>query len=83
MAITTPIITAAIGAVATVASKPSTPNMPKAPEAPKLPQTPTMAATANKADEQAKTAGGSILSDQRQNQQIGDGAGVRKQLLGL
>ena len=58
-------------------------NVPKLPQTPvpKLPDTGSLANANAQADIQAKTAGGTILSDQKRN--IGDGnAGVRKTLLG-
>lgn len=78
-------VLASVGTTVYAANSTPKPVMPKLPPAPKLPDTKGMAATAQQADIQAKTAGGSILSNQRQNQQqIGDGAStVRKQLLGI
>lgn len=87
-AVTAALITAAVGVgttAYTMANKPSAPKLPKLPDAPKLPETDSMAATAQQADVRARSAGGTILSDQRQNQlQIGDAANApRKGLLGL
>lgn len=48
---------------------------------PKLPDTGALANSLNQADIQAKTAGGTILSNQRQNSQIGDGSGLGKKTL--
>ncbi|MES2531934.1 MAG: hypothetical protein V4636_12930 [Pseudomonadota bacterium] len=80
---------AVIGAVATVysasqAGKSSGPKMPKAPVLPKLPETRTLTGASQQADILARNAGGSILSNQRQNQnQVADGSNaVRKTLLG-
>ncbi len=59
------------------------PKMPKAPELPKLPETRSLAGATQQADILARTAGGSILSNQRANQQLADGSNaVRKTLLG-
>ncbi len=86
-AVTVALISAAAttgAAIYSAQNQPSAPKLPKLPEVPKLPQTQSMAGSAQQADLRAKSAGGTILSDQRQNQQgIGDGANaVRKQLLG-
>ncbi len=91
MAVNGPLIATVISTAAAVggtvyqaSQKAPTPKMPKLPEAPKLPNTDSMAATAQQADLRAKTAGGTILSDQKANQTlVGDGAGARKTLLGL
>ncbi len=92
MAVNGPLIATVISTAATVggsvyaaSQKPEAPKLPKLPDAPKLPETPGMAATAQKADLQAKTAGGTILSDQKKNQQqVADGSNVvRKTLLGI
>jgi len=67
--------------VANAATAPK-PQAPKAPDVPKLPDSGSLVNSAAVADQQAKTAGGTILSNQRQNQ-IGDSPNaVRKTLLG-
>lgn len=79
-----PIASALISTVGTVyaSSQNKAPAMPKAPVLPKIPQLP-VAAAGNQAEQRAKTAGGTILSDQKANSQIADGANtVRKTLLG-
>lgn len=59
------------------------PNLPKAPAPPKLPNTASLAASTKQGDILAKTAGGSILSNPRENQGLGDAPNtVRKTLLG-
>lgn len=80
-----PIAAALISTAGTVYASESAkgPAMPKAPVLPKIPQAP-VAAAGNQAEQRAKTAGGTILSDQKANQQIADGASTgRKTLLGL
>lgn len=59
-------------------------SLPKAPVVPKLPETKSVAANAQEADLRARSAGGTILSDQASNKaQVGDGANAtRKTLLG-
>ncbi len=87
MAASTAIAATVISTAATVyatQNQPKAPSLPKTPTLPKLPETESMAGSAQQADIRARTAGGTILSNQRQNQQIGDGAGtVRKNLLGV
>lgn len=59
------------------------PSAPKAPVLPKMPDTKSVQSNAAQADIRARSAGGTILSDQKANQGIGDGANaVRKTLLG-
>lgn len=86
MAVSAPVIVGLIGAGATVyaaSQQPKQPELPKLPDVPKLPATQSMAGTAQQADLKARSAGGTILSDQKANQQISDGANqVRKTLLG-
>lgn len=87
MAISTSIAATVIGTAATVYSAtqtPGKPNLPKAPVVPKLPETKSVAANAQEADMRARSAGGTILSDQTKNQQqVGDASSsVRKTLLG-
>ncbi len=69
--------------IATQAMKPGAPKMPKAPTLPAMPDRKGLMAGNQQADQLAKSAGGTILSDARQNAGITDGAGaVRKTLLG-
>lgn len=79
-----PLAAALVTTAGTVyaSSQNKAPAMPKAPVLPKIPQLP-VAAAGNQAEQRAKSAGGTILSDQRSNQQLSDGANtVRKTLLG-
>ncbi len=81
-----PIAAALISTAGTVYASENAkgPSMPKAPVLPKLPDTKSVAANTGQAELAAKTAGGTILSDQRKNAQVSDGAnGTRKVLLGL
>lgn len=79
-------VLASVGTTVYAASqKAPGPKMPKVPEAPKLPETQSMVATAQQADLRARSAGGTILSDQNKNKQLisDGGTAVRKSLLGM
>jgi hypothetical protein len=59
------------------------PSMPKAPTLPVMPDRKGLMAGNQQADQLAKSAGGTILSDPKANAGIADGANAtRKQLLG-
>lgn len=76
------IALAGVATSAYAASQAGGPKAPKVPVTPKLPESKAVAASTDAAEAQARSAGGTILSDQRKNA-VGDGANaVRKSLLG-
>jgi hypothetical protein len=69
--------------IATQAMAPGAPKIPKAPTLPAMPNSKGLMAGNQQADQLAKSAGGTILSDPKANAGIADGANAtRKQLLG-